>query len=110
MSYSGLWALPALKIPEHQTQLDLLIIACSLEHHRLTEGKYPESLDVINRLDGNDLPREVFTGHPYTYQLQHQEPGTYKLRSVGSNLKDDQGDPTSDIVWVPKGKIASRGN
>ena len=110
MSYSGLWALPSLKIPEHQTQLDLLIIACSLEHHRLTEGKYPESLDVINRLDGNDLPREVFTGHPYIYQLQHQEPGAYKLRSVGSNLKDDQGDPKSDIVWVPKGKIAPKGN
>ena len=110
MSYSGLWALPALKIPEHQTQLDLLIIACSLEHHRLTKDKYPESLNSINRLDGDDLPQEVFTGHPYIYHLQHQEPGAYKLRSVGSNLKDDQGDPKLDIVWVPKGKIASRGN
>ncbi len=110
MSYSGLWALPSLKIPEHQTQLDLLIIACSLEHHRLTEGKYPESLNAINRLDGNDLPQEVFTGHPYIFHLQHQEPGAYKLRSVGPNLRDDQGDPKSDIVWVPKGKIASRGN
>ena len=110
MSYSGLWALPALKIPEHQTQLDLLIIACSLEHHRITEGKYPESLNAINLLDGNDLPQEVFTGHPYIYQLQHQKPGAYKLRSVGSNLKDDQGDPESDIVYVPKGKIAPRGN
>jgi len=29
---------------------------------------------------------------------------------VGSNLKDDQGDPESDIVYVPKGKIAPRGN
>ena len=110
MSYSGLWALPSLKIPEHQTQLDLMIIACSLEHHRLTEGKYPESLNSINLLDGNDLPQEVFTGHSYIYQLQNQEPGAYKLHSVGSNLKDDQGDPKSDIVYVPKGKIAPRGN
>ena len=110
MSYSGLWALPSLKIPEHQTQLDLMIIACSLEHHRLTEGNYPESLDSINLLDGNDLPQEVFTGHSYIYQLQNQETGAYKLRSVGSNLKDDQGDPKSDIVWVPNGKIAPREN
>ena len=107
---TALWVLPALKIPENQTQLDLMIIACSLEHHRLTKGDYPQSLDATKRLNGKNLPHEVFTGEPYIYQRLGQEQGAYKLRSVGINRKDDKGDPKSDIVWIPKGEIAPAKN
>ena len=110
LNNTALWVLPAMKIPENQTKLDLMIIACSLEHHRLTNGEYPQLLDGIKRLNGKDLPHEVFTGEPYIYHRLGQEQGAYKLRSVGINRKDDKGDPKSDIVWIPKGKIAPAKN
>jgi len=110
LNETSLWVLPALKIPENQTQLDLMIIACSLEHYRLTNGNYPQSLDAIKRLDGKELPHEVFTGKLYAYKRLGQEQGAYTLHSVGLDLKDDRGDPKLDIVWIPKGQIAPAKN
>ena len=87
-----------------------MIIACSLEHYRLTNGNYPQSLDAIKRLDGKELPHEVFTGKPYAYKRLGQEQGAYTLHSVGPDLKDDRGDAKLDIVWIPKGEIAPAKN
>jgi len=74
-----------------QVSLDLAVVACALERHRLMSGSYPESLDSLgDSFLTNTLP-DVITGEPLKYRrLQTNE---FLLYSVGWNESDDGGTP-----------------
>ena len=82
-----------------QTKLDLAIIACALEHHRLIAGNYPQSLKDLSPKYLKKCPHEVFTGKAYIYQKLDQKIGSFHLYSVGEDMKDSGANKKTDIVW-----------
>ena len=63
--------------------------ACVLEHYRLVNGVYPETLDALAPQFIEKLPHDVINGLPMHYRLM--DDGTFLLYSVGWNEKDDKG-------------------
>jgi hypothetical protein len=87
-----------------QCEADQAAIACALERYRLAHGSYPAQLDALVPACIPALPHDVLTGEPYLYR--RDAPDVFVLYSIGWNLKDDGGTPSSkpfgedgDWVW-----------
>jgi hypothetical protein len=73
-----------------QVMMDQALIACVLERFRLeNEGRYPESLAELTRLDGRALPVDLMSEKAMGYALDGK--GRYRLWSVGWDGIDDGG-------------------
>jgi hypothetical protein len=73
-----------------QVWIDEMRIACALERYRLAHNAYPASLDALVPAYVAELPRDIFNGEPYHYQLRPD--GVYLLYSVvGWDLTDEGG-------------------
>ena len=69
----------------------LLEIACALERHYLTQGRYPATLDEI----GASIPPEQRTDMD-SRSLRYRaaaDGSSFRVWSIGVNGKDDTGDP-----------------
>jgi hypothetical protein len=77
-----------------------LIIACTLEKHRMKHGSFPASLDAVKDdlklFPVNDPARP---GQTPGYRL---EPSGYLLWSAGPDAKDDGGAKDKDWLWRMK--------
>jgi hypothetical protein len=74
-----------------QTGLDLALIACALERHRLQSGHYPDALNALTPRWVAKIPPDVITGQPLKYRVT--EAGRFLLYSVGWNGSDEGGVP-----------------
>jgi hypothetical protein len=74
-----------------QTGIDLAIVACALERHRVVNGRYPETLDALIPKFLVKIPPDVITGKALNYHLTGD--GRFVLYSVGWNEVDDNGVP-----------------
>ena len=72
-----------------QTLVNQAIIACALERHRIQNGSYPDSLDLVKLTDGKSLPMDILTGKPMGYHRTAN--GKYVLWCVSLNGKDHGG-------------------
>jgi len=72
-----------------QTLVNQAIIACALERHRIQNGSYPDSLDLVKLTDGKSLPTDILTGKPMGYRTTAN--GKYALWCVSLNGKDHGG-------------------
>jgi len=72
-----------------QSGVDLALIACALERHRLVTGRYPDTLDALTPEFLAKVPPDLITGQPLKYRLT--EDGRFLLYSVGWNERDDNG-------------------
>jgi len=72
-----------------QTEINMALVACALERHRLARGHYPDTLDALAPEFLEKLPRDIINGEPLKYRLTSA--GRFILYSVGWNEKDDAG-------------------
>jgi len=72
-----------------QSHIDLALVACALERHRLATGRYPGKLDALTPKYLAKLPPDIITGQPLKYRPT--EDGHFLLYSVGWNERDDGG-------------------
>jgi len=98
--------LPALnriiiKVAVGQTVANQAAIACALERHRLTNGRFPDTLDALVPQFITALPHDVITGEPYKYRRAAD--GQFLLYSVGWNEKDDGGVPGKTLFDEKEG-------
>jgi len=96
--------LPALgralaKSAQAQASVDLATVACALEQHRLTTGRYPETLDALAPRFLARVPADVIEGRPLHYRVSPDQ--GFVLYSIGWNGKDDGGEPgrKANGVW-----------
>ena len=90
--FKGLWQTSSLFYPQiayAQTSLDEAILACALERYHLSQGNYPEKLDVLVPQYISRLPHDLVSGKPLIYQLSDK--GRFILYSTGWTGKDNQG-------------------
>lgn len=80
----------ASKFAYGQTTVDLAIVACALERHRLANGRYPDSLDPLVPKFIARVPVDIITGELLKYRQEADD--TFVLYSVGWNLVDDGGE------------------
>ena len=78
----------AFKFALGQVDLDLARVACALERHRLSKGRYPESLAVLKPEFLAAIPHDIMDGQPLRYRLND---GKFVLYSIGFNQSDDGG-------------------
>lgn len=92
-----------LRIARAQSGLDLAVIACALERHRLEKGHYPGNLTALVPTYLSKAPVDVVEG-----QNLHYTPGRegFTLYSLGWNLTDEGGqvapkgsENQGDWVW-----------
>ena len=74
-----------------QAGVDLALVACALERHRLAHGRYPDTLEALVPKFLPAIPPDVITGEPLKYRLT--EEGHFLLYSVGWNQVDEGGTP-----------------
>ena len=86
-----------------QTGTDLARVACALERYRIANGKYPDSLNVLEPQFIEKMPHDIINGQPLHYRLR--EDGNFVLYSVGWNEADDDGK-----VVLAKGGTVDRDN
>jgi len=72
-----------------QSSLDMAVIACALERHRLAQGRYPESLAALAPAYLPKAPVDVIEGQALRYAPRGKE--GYQLYSLGWNLTDEGG-------------------
>jgi hypothetical protein len=72
-----------------QVSLDVAVIACALERHRLANGGYPNDLTVLTTRYLKTVPKDAVNGEAYKYRRNTD--ATFVLYSVGWNMKDDGG-------------------
>ncbi len=92
-----------IRVARAQSGLDLAIIACALERHRLEKGRYPETLAALVPAYLPKAPVDVVEGQGLRYNPGHKG---FTLYSLGWNLTDEDGqtDPKGssdqgDWVW-----------
>lgn len=75
------------------TERDLHLTGIALQRFRLRHGRLPASLDelVPDFLPG--IPVDTMDGHPLRYRRDSDD--TFTLWSIGEDLQDNGGDPTS---------------
>ncbi|WAC21851.1 hypothetical protein OVA24_10695 [Luteolibacter sp. SL250] len=79
-------------------QIHQAVLACDLELHRLEHGSYPSSLAALPGTSKID----PLTGEPFRHRM---EGSRLAIHSVGTDLKDDggqpwrKGKPPTDVVW-----------
>ncbi|MEW6026681.1 MAG: hypothetical protein AB1599_05255 [Planctomycetota bacterium] len=78
-----------------------LYILTALKLYKARHQKYPDKLSDLAPDIINDIPLDPFTDQPFIYKVNQD--GTILLYSVGTNLKDDNGDDKkdNDIVITP---------
>jgi hypothetical protein len=76
-----------------QAAVNLARIACALERYRLSQGKYPETLDALMPQYSKRLPHDVINGQPFKYH--GTKDGQFVLYSIGWNEVDDGGETVS---------------
>ena len=89
----------------YQTTVRLATLACALECHQKSSGRYPERLEELMPEFIQKVPHEVVNGKPFKYR--RLEDGTFTLYSVGWDEHDDggvastekNGKETGDWVW-----------
>lgn len=81
-----------------QSTLDMAVIACALERHRLAEGQHPARLEDLVPASLPSVPNDVLKDEPFRYQRDGN--GGFLLYSVGWNLEDDGG----KYAWSGKGR------
>ena len=92
------WGNNFLLVSFSQTALNEAIVACALERHRLSHGRYPESLDALVPAFLPRVPTDASRGRPLLYQVTGD---AYRLFGVGPNGRDDRDKPVSDDwVWA----------
>jgi hypothetical protein len=97
----------------NQTRVNLSLVACALERHRLARGEYPATLDALAPEFLAQLPHDLIGGAPLKYQRTTD--GKFLLYSIGWNENDDGGKisrdkdnkvnttaPDGDWVWATK--------
>ena len=72
-----------------QNAVDEAVVVCALERFRLSNGKYPESLDALAPQFISKLPHDIINGEPLKYR--RIDDGKFVLYSVGWNEVDDGG-------------------
>jgi hypothetical protein len=87
------------KIAGIQSQVDLARVSCALERYRLTNGEYPESLDILSPKFIAQLPHDIINGQPLHYR--RTDDGQFILYSVGWNETDDGG----EVVLKKSGSV-----
>ncbi|MBA4148172.1 MAG: hypothetical protein H0X66_08650 [Verrucomicrobia bacterium] len=91
-----------------RTIQQIAVTAIALKRYRLKHGRYPQGLENLVPDYLSELPRDYFDGQTLRYKLQPD--GNFLLYSVGEDLKDDGGEPTTkngklhwrqglDLVW-----------
>lgn len=78
----------AIRAAADQAALDLAVVACALERHRLTKGAYPDQLAALAPDYLTGVPHDLMDGQPLRCQL---EDGRFTLYSIGVNGTDDSG-------------------
>jgi len=78
-----------LRMARTQSGLDMAVIACALERHRLEQGRYPETLAALVPAYLPKVPVDVLEGLPLRYTPRGRE--GYGLYSLGWNLTDEGG-------------------
>ena len=84
-----------------EVERQMVVTALALRRHKLRHGRYPDSLRALVPAFLTEMPRDFMDGQSMRYQLQPID--TFRLWSVGTDGKDDQGDATP-------GRMTSRGN
>jgi hypothetical protein len=90
----------ARKSARMQISVDAARVAGALERSRLTDGKFPDTLDALVPRFIEKIPTDVIDGKPLRYRLKPD--GSYVVYSVGWNQTDDGG----EVAWT-KGKEPS---
>ncbi len=103
MGYPGL-AGQNLRMARSQSGLDMAVIACALERHRLDKGRYPETLAALAPAYLSKAPVDVLEGQPLRYSPRGKD--AFQLYSLGWNLTDEGGqvapkgsEDQGDWVW-----------
>jgi len=78
-----------------QTLTHLSILVCGLERFKIDTGAYPSALEQLTPKYVTTLPGEVVNSESFKYSTQAQ--GGFKLYSIGSDGKDDDGNSGSTI-------------
>ena len=77
------------KTARTHTVVQLAIVVCALERHRLAHGSFPASLEEFAPQSAAGVPRDPMVNQPFRYQ--RTDDGWFLLYSVGPNGKDDGG-------------------
>lgn len=77
------------KTARAQTTVQLAIVACALERHRIAHGSYPETLDALASQFAAGVPLDPMVSKPFRYS--RTDDGWFLLYSVGPNGTDDGG-------------------
>jgi hypothetical protein len=77
----------------HQARVDMALIACALERHRLRLGHYPATLAALMPEFLSRIPNDIIGGQPFRYQASNDQ--RFRLYSIGWNEVDDGGVPTA---------------
>lgn len=92
-----------LRVARAQSALDLAILACALERHRLEKGRYPETLTALVPAYLPKSPVDVVEGQNLRYAPGREG---FTLYSLGWNLTDEGGqvppkgsENQGDWVW-----------
>jgi len=92
-----------LRVARAQSGLDLAVIACALERHRLENGRYPETLTALVPAYLPKAPVDVVEGQNLRYAPGREG---FTLYSLGWNLTDEGGqvapkgsENQGDWVW-----------
>jgi type II secretory pathway pseudopilin PulG len=78
----------------NQTRVNLALVACALERHRLAQGEYPATLDALAPQVLAQIPHDLIGGAPLKYQRTAD--GKFLLYSIGWNETDDGGKISRD--------------
>lgn len=93
---SSAWATALRRTLTAQVTRNIVITAIALKRYQLKYGSYPDSLSkLIPQFLPAVLPDPI-DGKPLRYRLNTD--GTFLLYSIGSNDKDDGGNPALDVT------------
>jgi len=76
-NFSRAWQAAA----KNQTRVNLALVACALERHRLARGEYPKTLASLAPEFIKAVPADIITGQSLSYSCD--TPGNFLLYSTG---------------------------
>ena len=88
-------------LAHNQTLANEAMVACGLERYRLTNGRYPETLESLVPQYLERVPHDIIGGKGLKYRRTGEQ--QFVLYSVGWNQRDDGGVPgkaMADGDWV----------
>ncbi len=83
-----------------------LATVVAIERFRRAEGRLPASLAELRPRYVDEVPKDPYRKGPFVYRALPADPAAawhpgYTLWSVGVNGSDDDGNPVTDVVFVP---------